>query len=141
MKNVNKCQEKFKYKFSPIIYDYWFCSEADKASFYILMEKYDDNLYNFIKKLGSNEASKVASILALEKLEKDLDLIHEICGICLNDIKPENILYKQIDTFKYEFVFADFGKSTNETNEICIKNDRNKFKSTIEQFHQNLKLM
>ena len=142
MKKINCCQEKLRYKFSPKIYDNWFCTEETKTYFYILMEKYDDNLFNFITRLKSpkvQEETKALAIAKLESLEKDLNIIHDKCGICLNDIKLENILYKQVDTYKYDFVFTDFGKSSEDVTVKCMNEDRDRFQRSINMFHEQLK--
>jgi hypothetical protein len=78
--------------------------------------------------------AKIAVVQTLEKLEAYLMLIHLYANVCMNDVKLENILYKKVGPYQYQFVFADFGLSFLETNEECKRNDHHKFKRTIEQF-------
>lgn len=140
LKKLNRCQKKFEYKFVPEIYDAWFCKNpnSQKSYLYILMEKFDGNLMDFMKKYRSNDAIKVASIIALKSLVKDLDTIHEKCNVCLNDIKLENILYKKVGEHDYEFVFTDTGNASEEVSKKCKDDDRAKFKRTIKDFEDGL---
>lgn len=138
LKKLNRCQEKQGYKFVPDIYDNWFCTKPEQTYFYILMEKFDGNLSQFIKKYRSVELVKIASLLALKSLDKDLKIIHTFCDICLNDIKLDNILYKQVGEYNYQFVFADTGNSSEEVSQKCQDDDQARFRKTIEEFEKEL---
>jgi serine/threonine protein kinase len=135
---LNVCQDALEYKFVPIFYDSWLCEDASKTFFYILMEKFEGNLDDFIKKYKFQDLAKTTAVAKLELLESQLGYIHSGCNICLNDIKLENILYKQVGKYVYEFVFADTGKSTDETNLECKKEDKARFKRTIKKFVEGL---
>ena len=131
-KTLNKCQDKFKLVFSPILYDSWYCGEGDKMHFYILMEKYDGDLSDLISNYGRQ--SNVIFKMALERMDSYLSIIHNVCGICLNDIKLQNILYKQIGPDHYAIAFSDFGISTMYSDDICLERDRENFKDLMASF-------
>jgi len=137
MKKLNECQRSEELVFSPILYDAWKCRVGEKTYFYILMEKYDGSLYDIFEKYSISELLENYVLQILETMRAFLSIIHKQCRICLNDIKLENILYKRIGS-RYDFVFADFGISTENTTDECIKEDRRKFKSTIEIFEKLL---
>jgi serine/threonine protein kinase len=137
MKTLNQCQDKLQIVCSPLLYDAWMCTTNHKTHFYIVMEKYQGNLNDFIR-YHKGEMSKVVAIQAMEKLNAYLLLIHMYCNICINDIKFDNILYKQTGPISYQFVFADFGLSYVGTKESCIQNDRQMFKRNIEHFRAYL---
>jgi serine/threonine protein kinase len=139
---LNNCQQKIGITFSPLIHDAWHCKEKDETTFFIIMEKYDGNLTGFIEKYKSvkeKEVAKVAIDQALQKLYMCLTFIHDKCDICLNDIKLDNILYKKIKDYQYDFVFADFGKSTYKTTVECKKTDLERFTRNIKMFESNFK--
>ena len=140
LKKLNRCQVKLGYKFVPEVYDAWFCknSNPQKSTLYILMEKFDGNLMNFIKKYKSVPLVKIAAIMTLNSLDKDLHIIHTTCNVCLNDIKLENILYKQIGEYEYQFVFADTGNSSEEITQKCKDDDQMKFRRTVDAFKDGL---
>ncbi len=138
LKKLNICQKKYSKKFVPKLHDHWRCQEEDNTYFYILMEKFEGNLSDFIEKYRSVPPVKVATRIALNLLDSNLDLIHSTCNVCLNDIKLENILYKQVGEYNYIFVFADTGNSTEEVNEKCKKRDQNKFRQYIDEFERKL---
>ena len=138
MKKLNECQKEFSIVFSPILYDSWVCSVKDKVHFYILMEKYDGDIKQFIDLNKKDKMLNVAVIKSLESLYLSLVIIHSNANICLNDIKLKNILYKQVGNYTYQFVFADFGLSFLETNESCKKEDRERFKRTIDRFTERI---
>jgi serine/threonine protein kinase len=131
-KKLNKKQEKLKLKFSPKLYDYWFCGEGTKVHFYLLIEKYEGDLYHLLKDVKLDQVGKTLVRMTLRVMELSLTIIHEKTHICLNDIKIENILYKQTAPYEYELVFSDFGLSTLNTTEECRTRDREKFKRLIE---------
>lgn len=141
IKKLNNCQYKAGFKFSPIFYDAWYCSEKNETSFFIVMEKYDGSLTNFInhyKTLKEKELAKSFLITNLKLLDIQLRFIHDNCNICLNDIKLDNILYKQVSKYSYEFVFTDFGNSTEIVNEKCKKEDQERFRRNINLFNEEL---
>ena len=135
---LNNCQNSYSTTFVPIIYDNWLCDENDKTYFYIVMEKFHGNLNDFIKKNKSNEQIKIAAVKTLELLTLQLRIIHNNCNVCLVDIKLDNILYKQIDTYTYEFVFADIGSAIDKANIECKQIDTERFLRTIQLFKNNL---
>jgi serine/threonine protein kinase len=102
------------------------------------MEKFDGNLYDFIKKFKSSDEIKIAALAELKVLEISLSFIHNFCDICLNDIKLDNILYKQLDKYLFIFVFTDTGNSSLETDKNCKKNDLDRFRRQIQHFKENL---
>ena len=102
------------------------------------MEKYDGNLDDFIKKFNG-KGYKALSLKSLELLESNLYFIHSECDVCLNDIKLDNILYKQLSEYLFIFVFTDTGNSTLTTDNECKKNDTDRFRRQIQQFHDQLK--
>jgi len=135
LQKLNQYQSELDVIFSQLFYDAWMCSIYERTHFYIVMEKYDGNLLHFISIHKKQESmAKALVIQTLEKLDAYLMLIHSNADICMNDIKLDNILYKQVGQYLYQFVFADFGLSSLETNSLCKSDDRVKFKKTIEQF-------
>ena len=137
LQKLNQCQSELDIIFSPLLYDAWMCTKKEdtRTYFYIVMEKYDGNLLQFISIHKKQESmAKALVVQTLEKLDAYLMLIHSNANICMNDIKLDNILYKQVGQYLYQFVFADFGISFLETNAECKSNDRKKFKTTIDQF-------
>ena len=143
LQRLNQCQEQKRFVWSPILYDAWKCTVKNKVHFYMVMEKYQGNLNHFIKEHKKNpelSVYKALVIKSLETLEAYLDTIHSYCNICINDIKLDNILYKQVGPLSYQFVFADFGLSTLETTNQCMEIDSLKFKNQIEQFRNQLEL-
>lgn len=138
LKKLNKCQDTNEYKFVPEIYDYWYCENKENIYFYILMEKFEGNLYDFVKKYKGVDTIKIAAIQSLALLESLLFFIHTTCDVCLNDIKLENILYKQVDKYIFEFVFADTGNSSMTTDDKCKKDDTDRFRRQIKLFKESL---
>ena len=138
LKKLNNYQDSNNYKFVPDLIDYWYCENNLNVYYYILIEKYSGNLYDFIKKYKSNIFVKSIVLKSLEVLELQLNFIHDKCNICLNDIKLDNILYKQVDKYAFEFVFANTGLSTMETDENCKKNDTERFRRHIKRFVEQL---
>ena len=102
------------------------------------MEKYEGNLYDFLNKYDRNDSIKIAVLQSLFILELCLVFIHDKCNVCLNEIKLENILYKQKDRYVFEFVFTDIGNSSITGDEICKQGDRDRFRRQINQFRQDL---
>lgn len=139
LEKLNACQLKMKLSFVPKLIDSWFCAEKDKSYFYILMEKLEGNLIDFFKKYGKGKFVKSTVLLALDVLYSNLHHIHNSCKICLNDIKLDNILYKQ-EGDKFIFMFADTGNSSLEPNNKCIQDDQDRFERTIIMFKDQMKL-
>jgi serine/threonine protein kinase len=143
--NIEGCQSKFAYKFSPHLYDAWYCNEKNgDVTFYMIMEKYEGNLLDFITRFEQQPplvrqlVNTIVDVVC-DKLLGALKHIHDSCNICLNDIKIENILYKDVQstTAKFEFVFADFGLSqhiTQTSSELCKQEDMRKLRATIDDF-------
>ena len=86
-RKLNKCQRKQGVKFSPFIYDWWYCNDDEKVNFYILMERYDGDLKTLSKSISVS--------MMLDRMELYLDIIHFTTRICLNDISLRNMLYKK----------------------------------------------
>ena len=138
---LNECQSRYNTILSPIIYDAWYCKEKEETTFFIVMERYDGNLIDFLSTFKTVKEKKVARIAvdqALQKLDFSLKMIHVNCSICLNDIKLENILYKKNGEFSYSFIFADFGISSANTTLECQENDSIRFQRNIEKFMNEL---
>lgn len=133
IRKLNKKQEKLHQKFSPKLYDAWYHREGTEVHFYLLIGKYDGNLSLFFKDKRDSEDGRKLIYMTLHVMETYLSIIHDKTHICLNDIKLENILYKQIAPYDYELVFSDFGLSTTHTTEECRRRDREKFQSLIEE--------
>jgi serine/threonine protein kinase len=144
---IMNCKYDFNIKFAPILYDSWFYNEDnednDYTSFYIIMEKFDGNLKDFIDKYKNDKLLKNFLSTTLRLLETSLLHINEKCNICIDDIKLENILYKINSKGLYEFVFSDFGTTVLSENvdgqifEDCVKKDKRKFEYTVEEFLSN----
>jgi serine/threonine protein kinase len=141
---MDRCQTKASGQFAPHIYDAWFCD--GNRTFYIIMEKFDGNLFDFISmytKLGDHVRSLLKTLINttfVYKLLYSLDFVHQNCNICINDIKLENILFKKVGD-QYLFVFADFGISgqcTRAINEQCKIEDKRKLESVIDYFLKEL---
>lgn len=132
---IMNCENKYNVSSSiaPTLYDAWYCDEKDgNTIFYILMEKYEGNLYDFIKKYKNMKFLKTIINLALNNLTSTLYFIHQNCNICLNDIKLENILYKKNRNDIYEFVFSDFGLSSKNTDINCKQEDFKRFRKLVD---------
>lgn len=138
LKKLNNCQDINQYKFVPMLYDFWYCKDVYKTYFYIIMEKYDGNLYDFLKKFNG-KGYKAVALTKLELLESNLYFIHRECDVCLNDIKLDNILYKQLSDYLFVFVFTDTGNSSITADENCKKLDTERFRRQIQYFHNQLK--
>ena len=119
---LNERQDKYRLKFSPCIYDWWYCDEGEKVHFYILIERYDGDLNTLLKNKTSFSVS-----MTLDRMEAYLAIIHYTCRICLNDISLRNMLYKQIGADEYEIVFADFGMASKDSDDECIRIDGDRF--------------
>jgi len=140
---VIECSKKYDYKFVPYVHDAWFCHEKNgDSTFYIVMEKFDGDLKSLIKKFSKHDIDvknllKSFIMLKFEVLGKALEYINNSCGICLDDIKLENILYKKYsDNNTYDLVFSDFGTSLfgNNLTTKCIELDIMRFKQAVEDF-------
>jgi serine/threonine protein kinase len=138
LQKINECQDKHQLQFVPQLYDYWMCKRIDKTYFYIIIEKFDGNLYDFIEKYKSVDEIKIAALAELKVLERNLYMIHESCDICLNDIKLDNILYKQLDKYSFIFVFTDTRNSSLETDQSCKEQDLKRFRRQIRTFRDHL---
>jgi serine/threonine protein kinase len=128
---LNEKQQELDLKFAPILYDSWYCLDGRNGYFYILMEKYDGDLSHLLKRI-SPEIREDIKEARLKYMYLALNFIHHTCRVCLNDIKLQNILYKQTGPHSYDFVFADFGKATLYSNDECIEIDRKRFKRLID---------
>ena len=95
------------------------------------MEKYDGDLSHLLKQV-SPEVREEIKDGRLKYMYLALNFIHHTCRVCLNDIKLQNILYKQTGPRSYDFVFADFGEATLYSNDECIEIDRKRFKRLID---------
>lgn len=141
---VLNCEKRYQVfnldqKLAPWLYDAWFCDEKNGDTiFYIVMEKYDGNLSDFIKKYKKNDLTKNMVRLLLSNLLSSLYFIHNNCNICLNDIKLDNILYKRRDDGYFNFVFGDFGLSSTTTNQKCKDEDQHRFKNMVSLFIDQL---
>lgn len=134
MHKLNQCQKNLGHQFVPLIFDAWYCTEKDFTYFYIVTERWTGNISDFIRKYKSNDAIKVAAVTNLNLLTILLKMIHRDCKICLNDIKMDNILFKQTGKYNYTFVFNDFGKATEDATIECQANDTKWWLDTVEKF-------
>jgi len=139
---IIECQNNYKFRFVPIVFDAWFCNEDNgDAVFYIIMERFDGDLKDFIKRFSKYDKSvkillKSFIKVKLNELQKSLEFINNKCQICIDNIKIENILYKKLENETFELVFADFGTSMmNESfSQECIQRDLTRFKSSVNEF-------
>jgi len=134
---VIECQKKYKYKFVPDIYDAWYCDHDNgNTSFYIIMERFEGDLKDFIKRFSKNELLKTVIEAKFNMLHDALEHINKTCGICLDDIKLENILYKKNKQGTYDLVFSDFGTSFygKDVSSRCIETDIRRFNQAINEF-------
>lgn len=143
---VINCQKNFEIKFVPYVYDAWFCNEKNRdASFYIVMERYEGDLNEFINKFSKKYDDEVKSLLKgfilseLKLLEVSLNFINNKCKICLDDIKLQNILYKRNAKGAYELVFSDFGTSSfgKDLEKNCVEKDIRRFNDAVKIFEDN----
>lgn len=74
----------------------------------LYLEKYEEDLYNFMKKRHKLDLYQIGKIL-MEDITRGLYIVHTK-GWIHCDVKPDNILVKHIDG-KYVFCLADFGSS------------------------------
>jgi serine/threonine protein kinase len=140
MTALNETQRSLRITLCPILYDAWYCRKGEDVEFYILMEKFDGDLRSFIKKYKKSSMINLVSVeLLLDGLYKSLLLIHDKHGICLDDVKLANILYRINDEGRHSFVFADFGKAKFSSTEECMKQDRESFSRHIEAFFEDLR--
>jgi len=139
---IIECQNNYKFRFVPIVFDAWFCNEDNgDAVFYIIMERFDGDLKDFIKRFSKYDKSvkillKSFIKVKLNELQKSLEFINNKCQICIDNIKIENILYKKLENETFELVFAEFGTSMmNESfSQECIQRDLTRFKSSANEF-------
>jgi hypothetical protein len=125
-------------QFVPKLYDSWYCDdERGNTRFYLVMEKYDGNLIHFMKKYKYNRLVNTVVQQSLSNLTSALYFINNNCGICLNDIKLEHILYKYRGNGYYDFSFGDLGKSSIASSQEC-KEDILRFDQTIKIFLNHL---
>ena len=131
-----KCEKKYNTinplsRIVPRLYDIWFCDEKNgNTTFYMLMEKYDGNLTDFIEKYRDNDLMKTIIRISLSNLASSIYFIHNNCNICINDIKLDNIFYKFVDG-QYEFVFGDFGMSIINPTQECKNEDMRRFNNSV----------
>ena len=156
--SMQKCESDFGTRFIPHLYDAWFCSEQEEfknkdsidmdAYFYMVIEKFDGTLFNFIDKFKrySSLVQKLVNTIIkdtiMQKLRLALDHVHNNCNICINDIKMDNILYRE-DKNTFTFVFSDFGLSSQCTynpNEKCKIEDNRRLETTIAIFLKELQI-
>lgn len=144
---VIECQKNYKIQIFPNIYDAWFCDEENgDSSFYIIIEKFEGDLKQFINRFSFYDKD-VKSLLKgfieikFKDLEEALEYINNTCKICLDDIKLDNILYKKKDSGGYDLVFSDFGTSFYEKiSETCIDTDKRRFSQSVREFIENFKV-
>jgi serine/threonine protein kinase len=129
---INELQQKYGEAFSPKIFDSWFCNEKGYVYFYILMEKYDGDLFHLLDAYDDGKRN-LSILMALERMSLYLKLIHMELEICLNDVKLQNILYK-ITPSGVSVVFSDFGIATQYSDEECIRIDQENFDALKRQF-------
>ena len=123
----------------PKLYDYWYRdTENGDTIFYLVMEKYDGNLTHFMKKYKYNHLLNTLVKQALLNLTSALYFINNNCGICLNNIKLEHILYKYRGNGYYDFSFGDLGESSIALHQICKDKDLRRFNETIKMFLDHL---
>ena len=98
MKNI-RCQNSVEY------YDYF----SDSKSYYIVMEKCDENLENYMQKnkSGLSEHKIKEILLQLNKAFK----VMRAKNIIHRDLKPQNILLKYVSQNQFIVKIADFGLS------------------------------
>lgn len=139
---IIECQNNYKFRFVPIVFDAWFCNEDNgDAVFYIIMERFDGDLKDFIKRFSKYDKSvkillKSFIKLKLNELQDALEFINNKCQICIDDIKIENLLYKKLENETFELVFADFGTSimNDSFSQECVQRDLTRFKSSANEF-------
>ena len=151
---MQKCQNNFYVtEFMPKMYDAWFCDDKNSGDtyYFILMEKYDGNLIDFInlfKRQNENTKKVTFSLIEtkLKILKQALYHIHNTCNnICINDIKLENILYKEYN-HSYDFIFADFGLTAKlpyyvgHVDAECKKQDFRKLDNVIDNLINECRL-
>jgi serine/threonine protein kinase len=136
-RRLNELQEESGLVFSPKLYDRWYCAEGAKGKvyFYLLMEKYDGDLFHLLPD-SSNEYRNIAMLMTLDRMDLYLDMIHRELKICLNDINLRNILYK-ITEDEIQVVFSDFGIASQDADEECIRLDRENFHALKREFRLN----
>lgn len=116
---------------APKVYDAWTCAQHDILTGFIVMERMDGTLGNYIlKEYHEGRLSSIMvdylQLLMIELVAK----LHQL-GICHNDLHFGNILYK-----KDKWYVGDFGESTtNESEEILAVCD----KWFLDSFHYNVK--
>jgi serine/threonine protein kinase len=139
---IIECQNNYKFRFVPVVFDAWFCNEVNGyAVFYIIMERFDGDLKDFIKNFSKYDNSvkillKSFIKVKLNELQESLEFINNKCQICIDNIKIENILYKKLENETFELVFADFGTSIMNENfsQECIQRDLMRFKNSVNEF-------
>lgn len=136
---LNECQDYKKELLVPKIYDAWYCAlESGDVYFYIIMERFDGDLIHFLRRFKWSEGGKIASIALMNNLRLKMNIIHDSCKICLNDIKLANIFYRKgKGEYKYDFVFGDTGKSERKSQQEC-RMDLDNFSKMISEFDRAL---
>jgi serine/threonine protein kinase len=139
---IIECQNNYKFRFVPTVFDSWFCNEDNNEPvFYIIMERFDGDLKDFIERFSKYDKSvkillKSFIKVKLNELQDALEFINNKYQICIDDIKIENLLYKKLENETFELVFADFGTSIMNENfsQECIQRDLMRFKSSVNEF-------
>ena len=141
------CQTQSSFTFVPTIYDAWFCDDQNdlNAYFYMVFEKYDGNLNDFIKLFSNSKDEMVIRLIrynlntVIQSLRNALHHIHDKCSICINDIKLDNILFKFTND-SFAFAYADFGltqKVNKPYDDNCKKQDDARLERSIHEFLQH----
>lgn len=133
IRKLNDFQAELSSRFVPLFYDAWMCTESGQTFFYIVIERFYGNIYDFVRKHKRNKLCLPYAMKVLELCTLQLRMIHKDCGICLNDVHPGNILFKKTD-YGYTFVFSDFGAAMEGTTEKCQMDDTELFMSAIRYF-------
>jgi serine/threonine protein kinase len=137
---------KFDHNFLPQMHDAWDCLVIKQPTFFAIIERYDGNLFDLISSFPGDDPDiqKLLNTIihiVLKNLQGSLYYVHNTCNICINDIKLENILYKETAN-QYVFVFADFGITTGKCSvnkdPKCKQEDARKLEVTIQTFLNEL---
>ena len=118
---LNKLQTQYKLVFSPILYDAWYLQDQTKVYFYILTERYTNELPSLVEHC---EDKGLILSMALRTLEAYLVIIHHSCHISLNHISLQTMRYKEKDIDRFTLVFTEFGDATIHPTDAQMQNDR-----------------
>jgi serine/threonine protein kinase len=137
---------KFDHDFLPLMHDAWYCLVNTQPTFFTIIERYEGNLFDLISSFPDDDPDirKLLNTIihiVLKNLQGSLYYVHNTCNICINDIKLENILYKETAN-QYVFVFADFGIATGKCSvnkdPKCKQEDARKLDVMIQTFLNEL---